>query len=115
MSTIRLASIVWALLLVRAAVAASNPPKRQGDCLDTTTAAEINRLFRVGGAHKQIALCPLALVIVSCRPACGRALAVADNAIESRSTRTRSPSSSRRLIRACIHSPTPKTTSERPS
>ncbi|TKA57675.1 hypothetical protein B0A53_00824 [Rhodotorula sp. CCFEE 5036] len=64
MTTLRLASMVWALLLVRAAVAASNPPKRQGDCLDTTTAAEINRLFRVGGAHKQIALCPLALVIV---------------------------------------------------
>jgi hypothetical protein len=66
MIMLRLASMVWALLLVRAAVAASNPPKRPGDCLETTTSAEINRLFRVGGAHKQIALCPLALVIVSC-------------------------------------------------
>ena len=75
MTALRLASLLWALLLVRAAVAASKPPKQQGDCLDTTTAAEINRLFRVGGAHKQIALCPLALVIVS-RPsslcACNR-------------------------------------------
>ncbi|GAA5986864.1 hypothetical protein JCM10908_000930 [Rhodotorula pacifica] len=52
------------LLLAQAVVAASNAPRRQADCLDTTTAAEINRLFRLGGADKEIALCPLALVIV---------------------------------------------------
>lgn len=62
---LHLASLIWAFVCIRSTVAAANPPRRPTDCLDTTTAGEINRLFRVGGAGKQVALCPLALVIVS--------------------------------------------------